>query len=265
MKNFLTRNWMYRILALLLAIALFTYVKTERLSSTRFTGVRSNNNSILMSNKTSTITMPVDLDINNSQYIVTGYPAKVKIELTGPSALVATTVNTQNFKVYLGLRGLSTGTHRVSFKTSGLNKDLSAQVEPSTTKVTIAERKTESFDIQTRFDKNLVKKGYVVGTPQLSSLATTATGSTSDIEKISQVVADVSIPKDTKSDLHAQVMLQALDSRGYIVNVILSPQTINVTLPISKQSDKQKSDDKQSEGSSTSSSQTSSSSTNQSN
>ncbi|WP_353990011.1 CdaR family protein [Pediococcus argentinicus] len=246
MRKFFTRNWMYRLLALIFAVLLFAYVKTDKGASTRVSGIASHQDtSILMSERTATMTMPVDLDINNSDYIVSGYPAEVKVKLTGPSALVTTTVNTQNFKVYLPLQGLSTGDHRVAFKAQGLNKDISYQITPDKTDVTIAHRKTETFAIQPRFDKSMVAKGYVIGTPKLGSTTVKVTGSVADVSKISQVVADISVPKGTKADLNSQVLLQALDANGNIVNVILSPQTVNVTLPISKEKKAdQKNDDK---------------------
>ena len=55
--------------------------------------------------------MPLDLTVNSQKYVVSGYPQYVKVKISGPSALVTTTMNTQNFKVYANLNNLGSGEH----------------------------------------------------------------------------------------------------------------------------------------------------------
>lgn len=80
----------------------------------------------------------------------------------------------------------------------------------------------------------MVKEGYEMGNVKTSVTTVQATGSASEIDRISQVVADVNVPNNTTEDISARSVLQALDSNGNIVNVVLTPQSVNVTIPVSK-------------------------------
>ena len=227
MKKLFTQNLGYRLIALVLAVLLFAYVKTDHLTATRTSGGDSNqNNSALMSTKTTTITMPVDLDVNTSKYVVSGYRENVKVTLSGTSALVTTLTNTRNFKVYLDLQDY---------------KDIKYKIDPELAKISIARRRTKNFEIRYRYDTNMIKEGYTMGNVKSSTTEVQATGSATDIERISQVVADVNVPSNATEDISARAVLQALDVNGNIVNVVLTPQSVNVTIPVTKVASKAKS------------------------
>ncbi|TLQ02501.1 CdaR family protein [Pediococcus pentosaceus] len=242
MKKLFTQNLGYRLIALVLAVLLFAYVKTDHLTATRTSGGDSNqNNSALMSTKTTTITMPVDLDVNTSKYVVSGYRENVKVTLSGTSALVTTLTNTRNFKVYLDLQDYKAGKYTVKYKVTGLGKDIKYKIDPELAKISIARRRTKNFEIRYRYDTNMIKEGYTMGNVKSSTTEVQATGSDTDIERISQVVADVNVPSNTTEDISARAVLQALDVNGNIVNVVLTPQSVNVTIPVTKVAAKAKS------------------------
>lgn len=234
MKSFWKERWVYRILALVLAILLFTYVKSDRMNSGNVSTGGNSSDTALMANKSKTLTVPLELDVNSSKYLVSGYPSKVKIKITGPSALVTTTTNTQNFKAYVSLRKLGLGKHKVRIKEEGLNKELSYSFEPESINVTIANRRTKTFAIQPEVNQDAIAKGYESKAAILRSQTVSATGSVTEINRITQVVAKVNLPNNTKQDVTSQVLLQALDNQGDTVNVVLSPQTVSVTVPVQK-------------------------------
>lgn len=271
MKKFWTERWVYRFLALVLAVLLFFYVKSDRMNSGNVSTSGGSSDTALMANKSKTLTVPLELDVNSSKYLVSGYPSKVKIKITGPSALVTTTTNTQNFKAYISLRKLGLGEHKVRIKEEGLNKELSYSFEPETIKVTIANRRTKTFAIQPEINQDAIAKGYESKAAILRSQTVSATGSASEINRITQVVAKVNLPNNTKQDVTSQVLLQALDNSGDTVNVILSPQTVSVTVPVEKstsssssgsdeESSSTEADNKRTKSSSSSSQETSSAS-----
>jgi YbbR domain-containing protein len=251
MKKLFTQNLGYRLVALILAVLLFAYVKTDHLTSTRISGSDSNqNNSALMSTKTATISMPVDLDVNTSKYVVSGYRENVKVTLSGTSAMVTTLTNTRNFKVYLDLQDYKSGEHTVKYRVTGLGKDIKYKINPETAKISIAKRKTKDFEIRYRYDTNMVKEGYTMGNVKSSTTNVQATGSAADIERISQVVADINVPSNATEDISARTVLQALDANGNIVNVVLTPQSVNVTIPVKKSETKAKNSESTSDQSS---------------
>ena len=91
--------------------------------------------------------------------MITGYPQYVRVKVSGPSALVTTTANTQNFKVYADLSKLGIGHHTVKLKTSGLNSELRAALTPEKIKVNIQPRATTTVPVEVRLSSKSVNGG----------------------------------------------------------------------------------------------------------
>lgn len=225
-----TSKWFYRLISLAFALLLFTYVNFNSLSF-----LNNSDNQYRQSvsaTRKETIKVPLRLDADTDKYYITGYPEKVSVDLEGPSSLVTTTVNTQNFEVIASLRHLGLGKHTVTLKATGLNKELTYAISPKTITVDIQNRKTQKFPIQVTYNKNAIAEGYVTEQPKLSQDTVQVTGATDEIRKIARVVANVPLSRNTKATANQEVLLQALDSNGNIVNAVLDPQTIHVTLGI---------------------------------
>lgn len=230
-KGFFNSTWFYRIISLILALVLFMYVNGSKDGFLRQT-TRDGNTTALMSNKTVTMKMPLDLTVDSQRYVVSGYPQYVKVKISGPAALVTTTTNTQNFKVYANLRELGSGKHTVKLKTSGLNAELRATINPATIDVNIQPRTTTVKPVEVRLSAKTVNGNYRVGNPKAALNTVQVTGAKSEVKRVVKVIAMVNVPKDATSDLHRQVTLQAIDRRGRTVNVVVMPSTLNVTVPI---------------------------------
>lgn len=251
--SFFSNIWVLRISSLLLAIFLFVYVNGSKDGFLR-QNTRTGNNSALMSNRSATIKMPLQLKVNHQRYVITGYPQYVRVKVSGPSALVTTTSNTQNFRVYADLSNLGVGHHTVKLRTSGLNSELRTELSPETIKVNIQPRATTTVPVDVRLSSRSVGDGYKVGTPRSSMTNVQVSGARDEVRRVARVVAVVNVPKNATSDLHRQVTLQALDKHGRILNVIISPNTVSVTVPISANGETDSSSSKNSSSSSSSSS-----------
>lgn len=254
--SFFSNIWVLRISSLILALFLFVYVNGSKNGFLR-QNTRTGNNSALMSNRSATIKMPLQLKVNSQRYVITGYPQYVRVKVTGPSALVTTTANTQNFKVYADLSKLGIGHHTVKLKTSGLNSELRTALTPETIKVNIQPRATTTFPVEVRLSSKDVGDSYEVGTPKSSMSNVQVSGARDEVRRVAKVVAVVNIPKNSTSDLHRQVTLQALDKHGRILNVIISPNSVSVTVPISSTGVQSSSKDSSSDSSSSSSTKSS--------
>ena len=231
MKKFLFNNWAYRLLSLFFAILLFLYVGgTQMGSSTQDS--ESSNSTQLTSNKSKTFSVPLSLTVNSNKYFVTGYPEKVKIHLSGPSALVTTTANTQNFKVYADLSKLGVGSHTVRIQQEGLNNDLRYRFEPAKIKVNIQPRKTVSYPLQVKYSKRNVASGYQAGNATADVKTVKITGASDQINRIHSVVAQLNVPQNAKSSINSQAIIEAVDADQNTVNVVITPATADVTLPI---------------------------------
>ncbi|MFT8447313.1 MAG: CdaR family protein [Liquorilactobacillus nagelii] len=228
LNHFFDNKWFYRLLSLVFAVLLFSYVNSLGLNSSS-----SNNNSdSMLSERSTTLKMPLSLNINSDKYFVTGYPEKVNIKISGASSMVTATTNTRNFSVYADLSKLKPGTHRVKLQEAGLSRNLSYKILPATVKVKISLRKTASFPVQVVYNTNQLANGYQVGDSSTSPQIVSVTGAKSDINKIDRVEASLAIPQGTDETLVRQVMLQAVDNSGKILNVVISPETVRVRLPI---------------------------------
>ena len=248
-KGFFRRKWFLRIISLILALFLFMYVNGSKSGFLRQNTRNNNQSSALMSNKSVTLRMPLDVTIDNNKYIVSGYPQYVKVKVTGPSALVTTTSNTQNFKVYADLSDLTPGKHRVKLKTSGLNSELTSKIEPQYINVNIQPRKTITMKVTIRLSTRDLDNDYKLGRPHSDIQTVQVTGSRDEVNKVNRIVAFVAIPHDAKDNIARQVTLQAIDRNGQTLNVVISPTTTNVSIPISAGSQSSSSNDSSSSSS----------------
>ena len=248
-KGFFRRKWFLRIISLILALFLFMYVNGSKSGFLRQNTRNNNQSSALMSNKSVTLRMPLDVTIDNNKYIVSGYPQYVKVKVTGPSALVTTTSNTQNFKVYADLSDLTPGKHRVKLKTSGLNSELTSKIEPQYINVNIQQRKTITMKVTIRLSTRDLDDGYKLGHPHSDIQTVQVTGSRDEVNKVNRIVAFVAIPHDAKDNIARQVTLQAIDRNGQTLNVVISPTTTNVSIPVSAGSQSSSSSDSSSSSS----------------
>lgn len=233
-QNPFNSRWFFRISALVLAVLLFIYVNGEKLGNTHKTELNTETTS-LTSTKKKTLTMPLDLTVDSDRYIVSGYPKNVKVTVSGPAALVTATANTQNFKVYADLSSLGPGKHVVKPKQTGLNNDLTYHFKPKQFTVLIQSRKTESMAVQTKVDTSQLADGYKAGKATTSMDNVQITGAIAEVNKVDHVVASVSLSKKDKTNISKQVTLQAVDKNGNTVNVVITPQTTTIKIPISKQ------------------------------
>lgn len=232
MKKIINSNYFYAFIALCGALWLFFFVSTPGVGSTRDTN-QSNTSTVT---KKATLTVPLQLQADVDKYYITGYPQNVKVTIEGPAALVTATKNTQNFNLYLNLKDLSIGQHRVQIKESGLNSELTYNIKPKYVTVNIQRRETKKFAVDVEYNKESLATGYSAGKTEVSPDTVTVTGVASEIEKIDKVIVKPILPKGIKSTFDQEVLVQALDKNGKTVNVTLDPQTVHVKIPITIQS-----------------------------
>ncbi len=195
MKKFVEGPWLYRILALFLALLLFGYVNLDEINTTRQT---NNNDTQMLATRTETVKVPLQINADTDRYFITGYPQKVKVKLSGPNALVTSAVNTLNFRVIGDLTKLGPGDHTVKLKQTGINKDIKVTIEPKEIKVHIEHKVTKQFPVQVNVKKENLAAGYSLGNPKLSQDVVEVSGAKSAVNAVSQVVATVDPDEGTK-------------------------------------------------------------------
>ena len=226
-------KWFYRLLALIFAISLFNYVNSMGSENHgQSATVENSNNDSLVSKSSAMLKMPLSLNVNSNKYFVSGYPENAKIKITGSSSLVTTATNTRNFSIYADLTGLKPGQHWVKLKQAGLNRELSYRISPAKIKVKISIRKTASFPVKIAYNSEQLANGYQAGKATVSPQIVTVTGAKKDVNQIAKVQAALLLTSDTRNTVSRQVTLQAISNSGKILNVVISPATAKIHLPV---------------------------------
>lgn len=229
MKKFFDRLWFYKIAALFLAIVLAIYVNSTQQG---FIPEGQRNTTLKTATKRENLKVPLQVSVDTDKYYVTGYPDKVSLSISGSTALVTSTVNTQNFRAFIDLSKLKPGHHTVPVKVNGLSNQLSYSVSPKNINVNIQKRKSKSFPVQIEYNKDAVPEPYKIGTATSDPEIVTVTGAKGEVNQIDKIVARVVIPKDEVKTYTREVILIAEDKAGRQLNVIIDPATAKVTVPI---------------------------------
>lgn len=145
---------------------------------------------------------------------------------------------TKNFEIYADMQNLSTGTHKVELKARDVSKGLTLSINPSVTTVTIQEKTTAEFPVETEFyNQNKIKDGYSPEQPIVNPKKVTVTGSKDVIDKISVIKAFVNL-EDVDQQIEKEAKLTVYDSSGNELPVEVSPSVVDITVPISSPSKK---------------------------
>lgn len=230
MRDFWDKRWFIKVVSLLFAILLVVYIDSTQ---TGFVTQGEPKKTKQTANETQTISVPLQVSVNTDKYYVVGYPEKVKITLEGSSALVTSTVNTQNFRAYIDLTHRRTGKQTVKVQVTGLNSQLSYTINPATINVDIERRKSRTMPVQIEYNKNVVANGYNIGRASVDPQKVEVTGARGEVDQIDQIVAKLALPSGLDHTYERQVMLVAEDSKGRQLNVLINPATVRAKLPIS--------------------------------
>ncbi|WP_395318053.1 YbbR-like domain-containing protein [Fructilactobacillus frigidiflavus] len=232
MKKFFESRTFCLIISLVISLSLFFMVHDYKLG--QINSSAQNDNQQLTSNEKREVEVPLQLNVNSDKYFVIGYPNKVKVELSGPSALVTTTANTQNFKILADLSDLGPGKHTVKLQQSGLNSELKSEIKPKTITVNVQERETDAYPVEVAYQSKNIANGYKVSKVSKDISRVNVTGPKDEMKKIKQVVAKVKLTRDTNKNIKQTTVIDALDERGRTINVVISPSTTTVKLQVEK-------------------------------
>lgn len=236
MDKFLNNRWAVKLLALVFALLLYGAVNSAQAPTPKKIG-----ESFFPTSTTDEATLtdiPVKAYYDDEKYVVTGVPQTVNVTIKGSTSAVKTARQTKNFEIYADMQNLSTGTHKVELKARDVSKGLTLSINPSVTTVTIQEKTTAEFPVETEFyNQNKIKDGYSPEQPIVNPKKVTVTGSKDVIDKISVIKAFVNL-EDVDQQIEKEAKLTVYDSSGNELPVELSPSVVNITVPISSPSKK---------------------------
>lgn len=220
MNKIMDHPWLLRITALLLAILLFFTVKPEQENTKTISGT-----------KEETIEMPLTVDYDSDNFVMTGAPEKVVVKISGPVGIVLPVKNSKDFKVFLDLKDQTIGTHSVKVKVSGLSDKVDYTLEPSKVTINIEERISKQVKVEPQITQKQLTEGHYVVASSAEPQTVTVKGAANIIQKIAYVKAIVpgsGISKAFESD----VAVKAFDAQWNALDVEFAPKNVHVKVDV---------------------------------
>ncbi|PAV28193.1 hypothetical protein CIL05_17660 [Virgibacillus profundi] len=232
MDNWFASKWFVRVVSLAFAVSLFAFVYITENSS-------SQNDSTFPGNTDGFQTLddvPVDIHIDEENYVVSGVPEFVTVSLEGTAGVVTPLVQLRNFDVYVELEGLEEGQHVVEIK-HNISSEINVFIEPKTIEIEIEEKASEAFQVSVDFiNENQLAEGYELGEYEVNPTEVTITSSRSVIDKIGIVKVYVDLAGLDRSVNNREIPVNVYDSQGNELNVRVEPETVVVSADINNPS-----------------------------
>ncbi|WP_106495411.1 CdaR family protein [Lentibacillus sp. Marseille-P4043] len=229
MDNWFKSKWFVRAVSLAFAVLLFVFVNVEINDSeneNRFFGTSKEMQTIE--------NVPVDIRIDEN-FVVSGVPEHVRVSLEGAKSILTPAIKQRNFDIFVDLRGLDEGEHKVEIKYANISDDLKVYIEPKTVDVVIEERSSKEFNVNVDFINNL-PEGYELGKTEVNPKTVKITSSKSVIDQIAIVKVFVDIGGQKESIDNREVPINVYDSQGNELNVTLNPENVEVSAEVNNPS-----------------------------
>lgn len=195
-----------------------------------------------MSNMKQTVTIEnvsVITNISDSVYEITGLPETVNIDVKGDASDVQfASQQRDNYKVLADLSDLEEGVHNITLEPLNFSSKVEVSVNPSTVEVQIKKKVTNSFTLGYEFiNTNKSDKVYAFSEPEFSQRDVIVKASQDKIEQISSVKALIDI-SDKTEDFTQEAVIVAYDQQGNSMDVDILPQSVTVSVKVTKPSKK---------------------------
>jgi YbbR domain-containing protein len=225
MDKLMDNPWFIKILAILLAILLYSVVPNS--------GGKTNEINVPGENTTETIAdIPVKAYYDTENLVVSGIPDMVEVTLEGPMPHVQSAKALKNFEVFVDITNAEIGNQKVTFEVSGLSDKLKATIKPGSITVAVQEKVTTEFTVEAEFNNDLIKEGYSAGQPAVKPNKVKITGAKDVVDRITYVKAALEGRDILDSTVTKEAYVQVLDKELNKLEVVVEPETVEVTIPI---------------------------------
>lgn len=230
MDKYTNSVWFSRLVALAIAALLFTSVNFES----------KNENGSLGFNTPGKVSqeviddVPVEIDYDQENLVVTGAPDTVKITLEGVKSLLLSAKTQREFQVYIDLSDpeITLGEKKVPLKIRNLNEKLTATLSPAYATVRVQEKVTKEFSVDVDYNRSLLEEGYTAENPTSNPQTVKITGAKDVIDQISFVKATLGLTKGMDESVNREATVKALDRDLNKLNVTIEPAVVNVSLKV---------------------------------
>ena len=221
------------ILSIFLALLLFFYATTTNYKNSESSA--SNNESETYIHTLSGV--PIDIEYDTNKYFISGFSSTVAVELRGSNRVLLqreSDESTRTFQVVADLRELTDGTQTVTLQLANLPPGVSATLAPDAITVKIGKKVSQSLAVEGVIYSNQLASGYSVSkvTVDVSSVKVTTDEETmAKIDHVEAVAVDIS---NLDSNYSGTAKLQAVDSDGNALPVVLSETEANIQVVVTQ-------------------------------
>lgn len=232
MDKWLKSPWFTRVVSLFLAILLYITVAIDEANS------QAPSNTLLPSSSTDVTTIndiPLQVSMDDEQYVVRGVPETVDLSIEGPKSVVMQTARQRDFDVYIDLNEYEAGVHNVNLQHNGLSNQLTVYIEPETVEVILEERATATFPLEKEYigqgDAHITE--VFAEEPTIEPKEVEVTGSESEVDKIATVRALINFNELENDGEVTNIPIRVYDNQGNELNVFVTPTTASVQADVS--------------------------------
>lgn len=227
MDKMMDSPWFLRITALLLAMLLFLTIKSGE-----------ENLDVAANGNTTDVVRDVTVEVyyDDENLVVTGVPETVDMTIKGPTSLVQSAKQLQDFTVFVDLRNLNMGEHDVMLQVENVSDKLQVTLDPAYIEVNIEEKITRELRVDPEFNDRLLEENFVVTDMKSDPERILITGAKSVIESISFVKATVAGEQGINKTFTQEASVKVLDKDLSKLNVTIEPEQVNVTVEIEEYS-----------------------------
>lgn len=227
MDKMMDSPWFLRITALLLAMLLFLTIKSDEESLNASTN--GNMTDIIRD-------VPVEVYYDDENLVVTGVPETVDVTIEGPTSIVQSAKQLQDFTVFVDLRNLNMGKHNVMLQVENVSEKLEVTLDPSYIEVSIEEKITREMRVDAEFNERLLAEDFIVTGMKTNPERVLITGAKSVVESISFVKATVGGEPGLNKTFTQEASVKVLDKDLSKLNVTIEPAQVDVTVNIEEYS-----------------------------
>lgn len=253
MNDWLNKPWVIRFISLFLAVLTFLMISFDN-QDTRSGDIGTFDSFFNSSQETVTLEgVPVSIQIDDSNYVVSGVPETVTMALTGTVSVVQSTATQRNFDVFVDLEDMEPGQHTVPIQYEGISNRITVDFTPEFVEVSIEERGSNEYTVEVDYsNRNEMPPGFEVESATVTPEVVRITSSQGMIDRVSSVKAFVDLEGISESLTLTDVPVRVYDNEGNQLNVRVEPSVVsvdlvvvtpNITVPITLQTENELPDD----------------------
>ncbi|HEM3576887.1 TPA: hypothetical protein U1C15_000508 [Streptococcus suis] len=221
------------LLSLFLALLLFFYATTTNYKNSETAAQNTESETYVHTLNN----VPIDIEYDTSKYFISGFSSTVTVELRGSNRVLLQRESneaTRTFQIVANLKELDAGTNTVKLQLANLPAGVTATLAPDAITVKIGKRVSKALPVEAKVYSNQLAEGYSLSkvSVNVDTVKVTTDEETMDkIDRIEAIAVDVS---NLSTNYSGIAKLQAVDSDGNVLPVVLSQTEANMQVVITK-------------------------------